>query len=91
MIKGPSKNFKEEVFTTMNYEEETRKKKIDVSLDEVRLKESPEDLEDKERKTLEDEKNRIVNWRNEKILTLTDIYTSPMRKFFLEYFNKSKF
>lgn len=88
-MKGPAKNFKEELFTVMNYQEETRKR-VNESMDEMRLKESPEDLEDKERKALEDAKNRIINWRTEKIMALTDVYTSPMRKFFLDYWNKSK-
>ena len=89
ILKGPAKNFKEELFTVMNHEE-TGKKVVNESMDEMRLKETSEDLEDKERKAVEDEKNRIINWRTEKILTLTDIYTSPMRKFFLDYFNKSE-
>ena len=57
----------------------------------MQLRDNIEDPDEKERKGLLLEKALIRNWRTEKITNITEIYSSPMRKIFMEFINKSKF
>jgi len=78
--------------TLINHEEKD-KRSLSDSVEEAHLRgstENPEDPEQRDKKSLMEEANRIVNWRTEKILNIVEIYSSPMRKAFLEYFTKSK-
>ena len=78
--------------TLINHEEKG-KRSLSDTFDESHLSistENPEDPEQRDKKCLIEEANRIVNWRTEKLINIVDIYSSPMRKAFLEYFTKSK-
>ena len=74
--------------------EEKAKRSLSDSTEEASLRgstENPEDPEQRDKKSLIEEANRIVNWRTEKLVNIVEIHSSPMRKVFQEYFNKSKF
>jgi len=89
--KGNMKNIREEINTLINHEEKPQRSLSDSTVEEAELRgsiENPEDPEQRDRKMLMEDANRIVNWRSEKITNIIEIYSSPMRKAFMEYFNK---
>lgn len=92
--KGNIKNIKEEINTLINHEEKSNKASLSDSTiieesSELRgSTENPEDPEQRDKKLLIDSANRIVNWRTEKLVNIVEVYASPMRKAFLEYFAK---
>jgi hypothetical protein len=70
----------------MNFEE---KAKRNPSMDESQQK-IVHDTEDTEKEMVRKETERVINWRRERLLNVLQIYTSPMRKFFLQMLEKQR-